>query len=139
MNKHSSKSRGAVLIEFAIVAPLFLLLLFAMIEFGWIIQSRQAIAHASREGARYLALKGSSINQAETLAMNNLENAGLKIEHITFSGYDSDPACKKNTSEVSMEIQAPIDKLSLTGDPFNMFTKNKFITIKVVMRKECIA
>jgi Flp pilus assembly protein TadG len=40
-------------VEFAIVAPLFVSLLFGAIEFGLIIYTQGMLAHASREGARF--------------------------------------------------------------------------------------
>lgn len=45
--------KGAAAIEFAIVLPLLILLIFAMIEFGLYLFNRQVIANAAREGARY--------------------------------------------------------------------------------------
>ena len=41
------------MIEFVIVLPLLLLLVFGMIEFGLIIYDQQVITNASREGARF--------------------------------------------------------------------------------------
>ncbi len=38
--------------EFAVVAPVFLLLVFGMIEYGRMVMVQQVITNASREGAR---------------------------------------------------------------------------------------
>jgi len=38
--------------EFALVAPLFVLLLFGLVEFGLAIYSKEVVTYASREGAR---------------------------------------------------------------------------------------
>lgn len=46
------KSRGAVLVEFVIVLPVFLLLLLAAIDWGWYFVLRENAIHATREGAR---------------------------------------------------------------------------------------
>jgi len=43
---------GATIVEFAIVLPLFLLLIFGIIEFGLIIFNKQILTNACREGAR---------------------------------------------------------------------------------------
>ena len=43
---------GASALEFAIIAPVLLLLLFGMIEFGFIFQAQLALTHGAREGAR---------------------------------------------------------------------------------------
>lgn len=44
--------KGVALVEFAIVLPLLLLLLFGFIEFGVMLYNKQVITNASREGAR---------------------------------------------------------------------------------------
>ena len=52
----SSRSRpresGSVAVEFALVAPIFLLLLFAAYELGIFLHDQQVITNASREAAR---------------------------------------------------------------------------------------
>jgi len=45
--------RGASAVEFAVLAPLFVALLFAIVEFGLILYTKNMLAHASREGARF--------------------------------------------------------------------------------------
>ena len=47
-----SSQRGATTVEFAIICPLLILLLFAMVEFGLYLFNRQVITNACREGAR---------------------------------------------------------------------------------------
>jgi Flp pilus assembly protein TadG len=44
--------RGATIVEFAIVLPVLLLLIFGTIEFGLLIYNKQILTNASREGAR---------------------------------------------------------------------------------------
>jgi len=44
--------KGVALVEFAIVLPLLLFLLFGFIEFGVMLYNKQVITNASREGAR---------------------------------------------------------------------------------------
>ena len=50
--KKLKRQRGAALVEFAIVVPLLLTLVFGMIEFGVLLYDQQVITNASREGAR---------------------------------------------------------------------------------------
>ncbi len=45
--------RGAAALEFAIVLPVLVLLLFGTIEFGLLLYNQQVITNASREGARF--------------------------------------------------------------------------------------
>ena len=44
---------GAVAVEFAILAPVFLLLVFGILDFGHAYYLKQVVSNASREGARY--------------------------------------------------------------------------------------
>lgn len=54
------RSRGQSLVEFALVAPLFFLLLLAVIEGGRFIAYYETLSNATREGARYAIVHGSN-------------------------------------------------------------------------------
>lgn len=56
----ASRSRGQALVEFALVAPLFFLLLLAVIEGGRFILYYESLSNATREGARYAIVHGSN-------------------------------------------------------------------------------
>jgi Flp pilus assembly protein TadG len=49
----SKKQEGASLVEFSVLAPLFVVLLFGLVEFGLSIYSKGVLTNASREGARF--------------------------------------------------------------------------------------
>jgi Flp pilus assembly protein TadG len=48
-----SRQRGTSAIEFALVLPVLILLVFGIIEFGLLLYDQQVITNASREGVRY--------------------------------------------------------------------------------------
>ena len=52
-------SRGQTLIEFAFVAPLVLVFLLAIVDFGIALDRRIVLDHAVREGARFASVGGS--------------------------------------------------------------------------------
>jgi len=56
----SRRSHGQALVEFAFVAPIFLLMLFSMIDFGRYVYYVQILNNAAREGARYAIVNGSN-------------------------------------------------------------------------------
>lgn len=68
MKRSSSQRRrssGQALAEFAIVAPIFFLLLFAIIDFGRYVYYVQVLNNAAREGTRYAIVHGErSLNPA---------------------------------------------------------------------------
>ena len=53
--RDSRPSRGQALAEFALVFPLFALLVFAVIQFGMILGGEDALANSVREATRYAA------------------------------------------------------------------------------------
>lgn len=56
--RRSHRSFGQALPEFALVAPLFFLLLFGIIEAGRFIYYYEILSNATREGARYAIVNG---------------------------------------------------------------------------------
>lgn len=50
---HKGRRRGQSLVEFVLILPVLLILLFGIIEFGLLLYNKQVITNASREGARY--------------------------------------------------------------------------------------
>jgi hypothetical protein len=52
--------RGQALVEFAMVAPIFFLVLFAMIEGGRFVFYYEMLNNATREGARYAIVNGAN-------------------------------------------------------------------------------
>jgi hypothetical protein len=54
-----SSARGQALVEFALVAPIFFLVLLSIVEFGRYVYTVQILNDAAREGARYAIVHGS--------------------------------------------------------------------------------
>lgn len=54
--------RGQALLEFALVTPLVLFFLLAMVDFGIAIDRRIVLDHAAREGARYASVGGRAFS-----------------------------------------------------------------------------
>ena len=52
MNGRQRHEHGQGMVEFALVVPVFMLLLLGMLEFGFLLNHNMTIAYASREGAR---------------------------------------------------------------------------------------
>jgi Flp pilus assembly protein TadG len=50
---HLKREEGAAAVEFALVLPILLVLVFGIIEFGMILYFQGVVASASREGARH--------------------------------------------------------------------------------------
>jgi Flp pilus assembly protein TadG len=72
--------RGASAPEFALAAPIIVMLLFGMLEFGMFIYSNGLVANASREGARFGVIYSSprkTQGEIRTKVEEYLQKAGL--------------------------------------------------------------
>ena len=61
----SRDERGAAAVEFALVLPILILLVFGIIEFGFVFNRWLTVTHAAREGVRVYSLTGDVV-QAQT-------------------------------------------------------------------------
>ena len=83
--------KGASAVEFAIILPILIILVFGIVEFGIAYNNYIALTHAAREGARLAA-----VNMDEILGIEEFENRikesapSVSIESITLSGQDGD-------------------------------------------------
>ena len=68
------RSRGQGLVEFALVLPGFLLLLFGLIDFGRIVYVQNAASEGAREGSRWGSVQGRSANATtrDTIRLHTL-------------------------------------------------------------------
>jgi hypothetical protein len=91
--------RGQALIEFTLILPVFLVILFGALEFGSAYDHRTAIAYAVREGARVGASLGkggsnpSSVDPAIVAAVQRGLTDPILVENVTsIEIYKSDSA-----------------------------------------------
>lgn len=68
--------RGAVIVEFALVAPLLLMIVFGIVDFGWMIERSNVINNVTRDAARVASLDGSYA-QIQTTLTDELDDIGI--------------------------------------------------------------
>jgi hypothetical protein len=95
-------------VEFALVFPIFILLLFGLIDLGRLVYANNALAEAAREGARWgsvQARSGTSLDTIETHAGDQV--AGVGPVTVTASCIkrtsDGQPCGQLDTLEVKVE------------------------------------
>lgn len=77
---------GQGLVEFVLIAPLLLLLIFGLVEFARAWNIRHVITDAAREGARTLAVdNGISVDSVRVLVEGALQSAGLNPAGATIT------------------------------------------------------
>src|SRR4030066_1357476 len=85
MKRDATHSRGQGLVEFALVVPLFLILLFGVVEFGRAWMTKNILTGAAREAVRIYAVIPYDNVAAESRAVNILSSAGLDSSRWTIS------------------------------------------------------
>ena len=99
--------RGQTLIEFALIAPVFFILLFGIIDFGLALNQRITLEHAVREGSRY----GMVTADCAAIQQRTAERAGdiITATDVTVS-YSSDgsPAASAMPGD-TVKVSAPFD------------------------------
>ena len=103
MRRGKRKQRGAALVEFALVSPLLVLILFGVVESAWTFSQILDMQHGAREGARLAA-----INYQPTTALGATQTTEIVAE-----------VCRRledpNSGRVSLELDS-------TGDPSALAT-----------------
>lgn len=68
--------RGAIAVEFALIMPVLLMLVFGILEFGFMINRDMVVGNASRDGARTASLNGTYAEIQSTIA-SELSASGI--------------------------------------------------------------
>lgn len=80
--------RGVVAAEFALLLPVFLMILFGIIEFGMMMYGREIVTNAAREGARAGIVQGPpkrTGGEITSIANNYLTGTGVNQADVTFT------------------------------------------------------
>ena len=82
--KRPKRRRGAAAVEFAVVAPLFLLLLAGIMEFGQAFRIEHALSSAARRGARSAIVDGTTSKQViQKVKDHCVETLGVAEKDVT--------------------------------------------------------
>jgi Flp pilus assembly protein TadG len=139
----SRKRRGAAVVEFAVVAPLFFLLVFGMIEFGRMIMVQQVLTNASREGARRAVLDGATALGVKQAVIDNMGDAQLMIDVDNVDISPSDPSTAAYGTAISVTVHVPFSQVSwLPASMMKFFLPSGqtdvTLTATTVMRRETV-
>ena len=107
--RHDSE-RGAAAIEFALVLPLLVLLVFGIVQFSIVYNRAQGLHAAAREGARLASLPQTTQSDIDSRVMDALDGVSLDgTPTITVTPADPQP-CKDRTGQtVTVSVSAATD------------------------------
>ncbi len=131
---YRKKRRGAAAVEFAVVAPIFLLLVFGMIEYGRMVMVQQVITNASREGARVGVLDGSTNMDVTGIVNQYLNSGSISGANITVTPTNPEDAMFGDPVTVTVDI--PFSQVSWLPSP--MYLGGTTLSATTVMRRESV-
>jgi Flp pilus assembly protein TadG len=126
--------RGAAAVEFAIVAPVFFILVFGMIEYGRMVMVQQVITNAAREGARVGVLDGSAYADVQTAVNNYLIAAKIPTGSTTITVTPNPPSSQTTGNPVTVTVAIPFKNVSWLPTP--LYLGSTTLSATAVMRRE---
>ena len=83
LRRSRRSERAAVVVEFALIAPLLLMIVFGIIDFGWMIDRSNVVNNVARDAARVASLDGNRA-AIRAVATHELTDIG-----VTYPGPDA--------------------------------------------------
>jgi Flp pilus assembly protein TadG len=108
------RDRGAAAVEFALLLPVLLLIVFGIIDFGRALNAQITLTQAAREGARLAAL-----NQADVVSRTQAAATGLSGVTVTVNS--SCPATASATADAVVTVSYSFSFITPVGAIAAMF------------------
>jgi Flp pilus assembly protein TadG len=121
--------RGAVVVEFALCAPLLFMFFFAALEFGRVNMIRQSIENAVYEGCRRGIVPGATAENCRAAAQAVLNTVSVNAATVTVTP----SVITDDTPEVTVAISVPINSNSWVA-PF--FFRDRTLSNSMTLRRE---
>ena len=122
---------GAAAVEFAIVAPIFFLLVIGMIEVGRAMMVQQVLINASRVGARQAVTAGATASAVQSAVMDYATSVAVPSVSVSVT---PDPAAAKSGDTMTVTTSVNYNNVSWLASPW--FLGGKTLTSSSKMRKE---
>jgi Flp pilus assembly protein TadG len=143
VSRSSRKQRGAAAVEFAVVAPVFVLLVFGMIEYGRMVMVQQMLTNASREGARRAILEGATESNVRQVVKDYLDPASINVRNEDIVILVGDPPTNASLDDaefgdpIHVRVGVKFGNVSWLPSPMYLNGDTRMEAVSV-MRKESI-
>jgi Flp pilus assembly protein TadG len=134
-----TRRQGVAATEFAMIAPLLLIITFGTIETCSAIFLKEKVTIAAHEGARVAIQKMSTAAQVVDAAQGYLDARRVVISPLTQAQaitVTPDPTTVDRLEPITVRVTAPINGNGLLPNAFYTWFANKYVSAAVVMYKE---
>ena len=121
------------MVEFAIVAPIFVLFIFGMIEYGRMVMVQQVLTNATREGARLAVLDGATEGEVKAAVVDYCTASRIAVDDNNVD-VPNDPATAEFGDPISVTVGVPFAEVSWLPSP--MYLGATELSATSIMRKE---
>lgn len=128
---NAPKRQGIAAVEFAMVLPVIVLVLFGVLELACMIHVQGALLNASREGARHAVTRRATGGSVTEVCQQSLQHAAVKRATVSIN---PDPATAPPGTLINVRTSA--DYLANSWLPGSGFFRGTQLTSEVAMRKE---
>lgn len=113
IKKFINNQKGVALVEFGLILPLLILLLFGIVEFGLLLFNKQVITNASREGAR------AGIVSRENRVFDPDDGDQVNVRQVVIDWISSNLVTFGDTGppDIQILIANAADLSTFSGDP----------------------
>lgn len=132
------RDRGQALVEAALVAPLFFMMFFGIIDLARVIWANDVVANAAREGARFASVGAGSIpNLPDTRTATLDEIKAHTQQFVIAGGLDTTvTVCFSQVQNVASETVGCTGDVSEAGASYD---RGNLVTVRVVSRVPVLA
>ncbi len=130
-----SARRGAALVEFAVIVPLFFTLVIGIIEFGRIMMVQEILVNAARTAARQVILNGSTLTGVESTTATYMSGSGISGYTLNVTPNPSASPAPGSGTAMAVTVSVPWSSITWSGTyPINL--TGTTLTSTVVMIHE---
>jgi Flp pilus assembly protein TadG len=126
---------AAATVEFAVVAPVFFLVMLGLVEVGRGLMVQHLLLNAARQGARTGILPSNGKTDVTNAVSNTLAPAGITAQTVTITVNDAsgDPANANSGDDIGVQVQVPIS--AITWVPVTNFLSGN-ISAQYTLRRQ---
>lgn len=128
------RSLGAVLVEFAIILPILMFIILAIIELGWGLVIKNTLTDAAREGARVAVTQNVSTNTIISNIDSIIQTANIPTTNLTVSITPSSVSLQAKGTPIQVLVSLPYSAVSILPAP--LFMGGMTLNASVTMAKE---
>lgn len=134
--RFNRRRRGVAIVELAITLPLVVMLVLGTIEVGRMLEVRQIVDNAAREGGRQAASGQYTSSQVQTIVLNYLTRMGMPTTHATVAVNDltnpgTDALSASELDQLEVKVTVPCSDVSWLQATY-FFPANAQVTSDVI-------